>query len=517
MARLSDTAQTLAVVAAFADGPTRVTGHRVHPRQGDRPHRRRRHRAAAPRRRRRGGARRLHRPPRPDARRRPSRPTTTTAWRWRSRSPACASPGVQIADPGCVAKTFPGYWRPPRRAAEPRGRRHYGPARMRVIAIDGPAGSGKSTVARALAERLGLEYLDTGAMYRSVTFAALRRGIDPVRGRAGRRASSATSSSRSGADGVTVDGVDATIEIRGPEVSRAVSIVAANPAVRTEMVRRQREWVGGHGRRGARGPRHRHRGVPRRRAQGVPDRRSRGAGPAALARRSPTSTTRRSPPTSPAATRSTRAARCRRSPRPTDAFLVDTTGLSVEEIIDAIAELGTDDRWLRPDPATTSRSGPGAPTPRHPDLLRHRPRPDPRWWPSCSAGSTVVGAEKVPTDGRLRPGARCTAATSTSPSPPSSPRGRCATWARTRSGSRSRSAGSCRCSAPSRCTAAAPTATPCKACTDIVNGGSPLVMFPEGTRCTGPVVRGAVRRHRLRGRQGRRADHPGGHRRAARR
>ncbi|HLT16460.1 MAG TPA: (d)CMP kinase, partial [Acidimicrobiales bacterium] len=50
---------------------------------------------------------------------------------------------------------------------------------MRVIAIDGPAGSGKSTVARALAERLGLEYLDTGAMYRSVTFACLRRGVDP--------------------------------------------------------------------------------------------------------------------------------------------------------------------------------------------------------------------------------------------------------------------------------------------------------------------------------------------------
>ena len=51
---------------------------------------------------------------------------------------------------------------------------------MKVIAIDGPAGSGKSTVARRLAARLGLEYLDTGAMYRAVTFAALRRGIDPA-------------------------------------------------------------------------------------------------------------------------------------------------------------------------------------------------------------------------------------------------------------------------------------------------------------------------------------------------
>jgi cytidylate kinase len=111
-----------------------------------------------------------------------------------------------------------------------------------VIAIDGPAGSGKSTVAKALAARLGLEYLDTGAMYRSVTFAALRRGIDPSeRDQVARMVVDlelAVSPDR-----VVVDGVDATIEIRGPEVSRAVSIVAANPDVRSEMVRRQREWV----------------------------------------------------------------------------------------------------------------------------------------------------------------------------------------------------------------------------------------------------------------------------------
>jgi cytidylate kinase len=113
---------------------------------------------------------------------------------------------------------------------------------MRVIAIDGPAGSGKSTVARALAARLGLEYLDTGAMYRSVTFAALRRGIDPdAAEQVARIVEDLQLEVRE--DGVTVDGVDATIEIRGPEVSRAVSIVAANPAVRAEMVRRQREWV----------------------------------------------------------------------------------------------------------------------------------------------------------------------------------------------------------------------------------------------------------------------------------
>ena len=117
---------------------------------------------------------------------------------------------------------------------------------MRIIAIDGPAGSGKSTVGRALARHLGLEYLDTGAMYRSVTFAAIRRGIDPSEAEVlGRIVGDIELDV--GAQAVTVDGVDATIEIRGPEVSRAVSIVAANPIVRAEMVRRQREWAQRHG------------------------------------------------------------------------------------------------------------------------------------------------------------------------------------------------------------------------------------------------------------------------------
>lgn len=115
-----------------------------------------------------------------------------------------------------------------------------------VIAIDGPAGSGKSTVGRRLAAHLGLEYLDTGAMYRGVTFAALRRGIDPSDADVlGRLAHQVELSVVDGA--VTVDGADATIEIRGPEVTRAVSIVAANPAVRAEMVRRQRAWAAGRG------------------------------------------------------------------------------------------------------------------------------------------------------------------------------------------------------------------------------------------------------------------------------
>ena len=113
---------------------------------------------------------------------------------------------------------------------------------MRVIAIDGPAGSGKSTVARQLARHMGLEYLDTGAMYRAVTFAALRRQVDPAD--ADRVAELARVVEMEVEEtGVRVDGVDATIEIRGPEVSRAVSLVAANPGVRAELVRRQREWT----------------------------------------------------------------------------------------------------------------------------------------------------------------------------------------------------------------------------------------------------------------------------------
>ena len=114
----------------------------------------------------------------------------------------------------------------------------------RVIAIDGPAGSGKSTVARTLAGRLGLDYLDTGAMYRSVAFAAIRNGIDPAD--AEPVAELARRLKIEIGDEVRVDGVDATIEIRGPEVTRAVSTVAANPEVRSELRDRQRAWAREH-------------------------------------------------------------------------------------------------------------------------------------------------------------------------------------------------------------------------------------------------------------------------------
>jgi cytidylate kinase len=126
-------------------------------------------------------------------------------------------------------------------SADPEGTTH-----VRVIAIDGPAGSGKSTVGRLLAERLGLTYLDTGAMYRAVAFASMRRGIDPADGEpvAGvARDMDLVIGDRT----VMVDGVDATVEIRGAEVSRAVSMVAANPLVREEMRTRQRVWAAEHG------------------------------------------------------------------------------------------------------------------------------------------------------------------------------------------------------------------------------------------------------------------------------
>jgi len=113
---------------------------------------------------------------------------------------------------------------------------------MRVIAIDGPAGAGKSTIGKALAARLGLEYLDTGAMYRAITFLAMQRELDladvALIGALARSALLEVSMR-----GVFVDGLDATAAIRTAEVTAAVSQVAANSEVRAEMRDRQREWA----------------------------------------------------------------------------------------------------------------------------------------------------------------------------------------------------------------------------------------------------------------------------------
>jgi cytidylate kinase len=119
-------------------------------------------------------------------------------------------------------------------------------ATIRVVAIDGPAGAGKSTLARAVADHLGLERLDTGAMYRAVTWAALRRGVDLADADAVARL--ARRLDIDVGERVVVDGEDATAAIRTPEVDAAVSVVAANPEVRAELVRRQRAWVAQRGR-----------------------------------------------------------------------------------------------------------------------------------------------------------------------------------------------------------------------------------------------------------------------------
>jgi CMP/dCMP kinase len=114
-----------------------------------------------------------------------------------------------------------------------------------VVAIDGPAGSGKSTVARAVSEALGLPALDTGAMYRAVTWAVLDARIDPA------DAAAVTALAR-GLDldvgpPVRVGGRDVNDAIRTAEVSGAVSMVAAVPEVRVLLVAAQREWIEVHG------------------------------------------------------------------------------------------------------------------------------------------------------------------------------------------------------------------------------------------------------------------------------
>jgi cytidylate kinase len=116
-----------------------------------------------------------------------------------------------------------------------------------VVAIDGPSGSGKSTVARRVAIALGLRYLDTGAMYRAVTWLALHRGVDLSRADelaelAARAELTVTANPE--APTIVVDGIDVSVEVRSPEVTAAVSTVSAVPGVRAAMVKRQREIIG---------------------------------------------------------------------------------------------------------------------------------------------------------------------------------------------------------------------------------------------------------------------------------
>ena len=113
-----------------------------------------------------------------------------------------------------------------------------------IVAIDGPSGSGKSSVAREVARRCGLTYLDTGAMYRSVALACLERGVDVGDAEAVAEVARDLTiefKSEKDAQRVSVNGADVTDEIRTPEVERAVSPVSAIPAVRETMVALQRQ------------------------------------------------------------------------------------------------------------------------------------------------------------------------------------------------------------------------------------------------------------------------------------
>ena len=109
-----------------------------------------------------------------------------------------------------------------------------------IIAIDGPAGAGKSTVAREVARALGLAYLDTGAMYRAVTLAALARGIDPADGEACARLARELELTFDDGGRILVDGWPGEPAIRSAEVSRSVSAVSAHPGVRRAVVSAQR-------------------------------------------------------------------------------------------------------------------------------------------------------------------------------------------------------------------------------------------------------------------------------------
>lgn len=119
-----------------------------------------------------------------------------------------------------------------------------------VVAVDGTSGSGKSSTCRAVADRLGLRYLDTGAQYRAITWWMLDQGVDvhdaaAVAARAGEPV--LVSGTDPLAPSITVDGRDVSVEIRSDEVNGAVSPVSAVPEVRTRLVELQRELIGAGG------------------------------------------------------------------------------------------------------------------------------------------------------------------------------------------------------------------------------------------------------------------------------
>ena len=274
-----------------------------------------------------------------------------------------------------------------------------------VVAIDGPAGSGKSTLSRALADRLGVDRLDTGAMYRSVAWAVLERGVAPADTDA--VAAVARDLVIDVGDRVVADGVDVTEAIRGPEVSAAVSAVAANPGVRSVMVARQRSWVTAHGG-----------GVVEGRDIGsvvLPDadlklyldaspevRAARRAeeGAAAVARRDRLDSTRAASPLEV----------------PEGARVIDTGARSVDEIVEEVVAMAV-------NPGQDVGAG---------DRTPRTPAPDPEAVPTGRAGTARWTSRSGSTPGSPRSTASCGSWSGWSTPWPSAPR------SRTRDGSRPR-------------------------------------------------------------------------------
>ena len=117
---------------------------------------------------------------------------------------------------------------------------------MRVIAIDGPAGAGKSTVAKQVSEATGLPYLDTGAMYRCVAYATQRDNVDINDANAVSRIAHTATISIEGTIAM-LNGEDVSSSIRSPEINGIVSVIAAQSPVRDAMRQQQRQWIDTHG------------------------------------------------------------------------------------------------------------------------------------------------------------------------------------------------------------------------------------------------------------------------------
>ena len=254
---------------------------------------------------------------------------------------AASRDGVLVDDLDCISVSYPGLRattsEPGWNVGRELGRRAAGVAAM-IIAIDGPAGSGKSTIAREVAKRLGMRYLDTGAMYRTITLLALEAGPGAGPHRRKRRAGRERRPSLRGADQRSDPRLRRRPgghrrDPRSRRCRRTSPPSPPKPSVRAVLTQKQREEAA-QGRRGARGPRHGHGGRARRRRQGVPHRLRRGTGArrrrSSCRRRGSTKPSTRSWPTSRPATPTTRAAHLAPLRKADDAIEIDTTGMTIE-------------------------------------------------------------------------------------------------------------------------------------------------------------------------------------------